>query len=51
MLFISGPFLVAGILFLACWRWSGGPVLSEVEGPVLSEVEGPALSKVEGKQT
>jgi hypothetical protein len=43
MLFISGPFLVAGILFLACWRWSGGPVLSEVEGP--------ALSKVEGKQT
>jgi hypothetical protein len=39
-LFMGGPFLVTGILFLACWRWSGGPVLSEVEGPVLSEVEG-----------
>ena len=32
MLFIGGPFLVSGILFLACWRWSGGPALSEVEG-------------------
>ena len=62
MLFMGGPFLVAGILFLACWRWSEGPVLpvpsaaegSKVEGPVLS----PALpvpsatdegSKVEGE--
>jgi hypothetical protein len=24
MLFMGGPFLVAGILFLACWRWSEG---------------------------
>jgi hypothetical protein len=31
MLFMGGPFLVSGILFLACWRWSGGPALSEVE--------------------
>ena len=24
VLFMSGPFLVTGILFLACWRWSEG---------------------------
>ena len=32
MLLMSSPFLVSGILFLACWRWSGGPALSQVEG-------------------
>ena len=31
-LFMGGPFLVTGILFLACWRQSEGPALSEVEG-------------------
>jgi hypothetical protein len=48
MLLMGGPTLVAGILFLACWRRSEEPVLSKVEGPVLSKVEGPVLSKVEG---
>jgi hypothetical protein len=41
MLLMGGPTLVAGILFLACWRRSEEPVLSKVEGPVLSKVEGP----------
>ena len=42
VLLMGGPFLVAGILFLACWRRSAGPVL-----PVPSAAEG---SKVEGRQ-
>jgi hypothetical protein len=45
MLLMGGPFLVAGILFLACWRRSEEPVPSAAEGPALS----PALSKVEGE--
>ncbi len=32
MLFMSSPLLVAGILFLACWRRSAGPALSKVKG-------------------
>ncbi len=46
MLFIGGPFLVAGILFLACWRRSEGPAPSPAL-PVPSAAEG---SKVEGRQ-
>jgi hypothetical protein len=42
-LFMSGPFLVTGILFLACWRRSEGPAL-----PVPSAAEG---SEVEGRRT
>jgi hypothetical protein len=43
MLFMGGPFLAAGILFLAYWRQSEGPVLS----PALRKAEGEA----EGRQT
>ena len=61
MLLMGGPTLVAGILFLACWRRSEGPALpvppvpsaaegSTAEGSTAegSAAEGPALSKVEG---
>ena len=50
MLFIGGPFLVAGILFLACWRQSEGPVLSPALSPStllrINSVEG----EVEGRR-
>jgi hypothetical protein len=42
MLFMGGPFLVAGILFLACWRQPERPAL-----PVPSAAEG---SEVEGRR-
>jgi hypothetical protein len=59
MLLMGGPTLVAGILFLACWRQSEEPVLpvpsaaegSKVEGPVLPVPPVPSAaeeSKVEG---
>ena len=56
MLLMGGPTLVAGILFLACWRRSERPVPSTAEG---NKVEGPAPpvpstaegSAAEGRQT